>query len=411
MSMSFVPDMGLDGDMAGYYALLTDITDLNEAREQLAQSQKLEAMGQLTGGVAHDFNNVLMAVLANLEMLEEDLGEGTEQVDMARAAKRAVRRGAEVTNQLLAFARKQTLAPTAIDLHELSLSLGTLLTPSMGETVDLSTRISEPLSPAFADRGLLQNALLNLAVNARDAMPDGGTLLIELGDVTLDATRLTDSDVAAPGDFVMIAVSDSGTGIEAHLLERIFDPFFTTKGMAKNSGLGMSMVQGFVQQSEGHLEIESEVGVGTTVRLFLPQAGTGTGAAAEAVSHQQAVPTGNETVLLVEDDVAVRETLASSLKRMGYTVVVVEDGPAALAVLAKQPVDAVVTDQIMPKGMTGTEMARQARKIRPDLDFVVITGYADALNSAAAGLKGNDQLLSKPFTTGTLAQALRNVLD
>jgi signal transduction histidine kinase len=232
--------------VVGFYSLATDITDLHQAQEALAQSQKMEAVGRLTGGVAHDFNNVLMAIIANLEMLEDDLGEDDERIGLARAASGAARRGADVISRLLAFARKQTLEPAAIDLHELGASLGTLLTSSLGEAVKVTTRISEPLSPAFADQGHLQNALLNLAVNAADAMPQGGKLEIEMADVRLDGARLAGNEVARPGDFVMIAVSDTGSGIAAELMDRIFDPFFTTKGMATNSGLGMSMVQGFV---------------------------------------------------------------------------------------------------------------------------------------------------------------------
>ncbi len=242
-------------------------------------------------------------------------------------------------------------------------------------------------------------------------MPHGGKLKIEIADAQLDEAQLVGNDVAAPGDFVMIAVSDSGSGIEAELMDQVFEPFFTTKGMSDHSGLGMSMVQGFVQQSEGHLEIESEVGIGTTVRLFLPRAGEDEGVEAKPASHQQALPTGRETILLVEDDAAVRNSLEKSLTRLGYSVEVTEDGPSALAMLLKQSVDAVVTDQIMPKGMTGIELAKLARKKHPNLGFVFITGYADALDTTAASIEGNDQLLSKPFTQDTLAAAVRSVLE
>lgn len=410
MNITYVPDFDLDGEVVGFYSLSTDITDLHQAQEALAHSQKMEAVGRLTGGVAHDFNNVLMAVIANLEMLEDDLGPGDERVQLARAAIGAARRGADVISRLLAFARKQTLDPAAIDLLDLSASLGTLLTSSMGGAVKVTTRISEPLSPAFADQGHLQNALLNLAVNAADAMPHGGKLEIEMADVRLDEARLAGNEVARPGDFVMIAVSDTGSGIAAELMDRIFDPFFTTKGMATNSGLGMSMVQGFVQQSQGHLEIESEVGVGTLVRIFLPCAEASKEAPAKPADRPQAQLGGSETILLVEDDQAVRNTLAQTLGRLGYSVAVAEDGPAALAVLAAQPVDAVVTDQIMPHGMTGLELARQAAKDYPGLGFVLITGYADALKAAADDGEGKYQMLSKPFGQASLAAAVRSAL-
>ncbi len=391
-------------------SILSDITERKQLQEQLVQYRKMEAVGRLTAGVAHDFNNVLMAIIANLEMLEDDAEGDEEHLEMIATATEAARRGAEVTARLSAFSRQQTLAPQALDLPKLCASVVALLKPSLGENIEIETRDRGLLSRAYVDPGHLQNALVNLAVNAQDAMPEGGKLRFELADVDLDSEQLSDAPEVAPGAYVMVAVQDSGTGIAGEILDKVFDPFFTTKGMANSSGLGLSMVQGFVRQSGGHIELKSEVGAGTTIRLYLPKAVATDQAKVRREAREQP-PGGQLSILLVEDDAAIRGTLAKSLGRLGYQVVEAEDGPSALTFLKLQAPDLVITDLMMPGGMNGAELARQAKNQHPDLGFIFISGYADAANKVAADLDQGVRVLGKPFSQEDLAAALRDVLD
>ncbi len=398
---------GIPVSWKGNVALLTIFRDISERKlvgSELARARKTEAIGRLTGGVAHEFNNVLMAVMANLEMLEADLEGDEGQLEMVRTASLAARRGADVTNRLTAFGRHQALTPENIDPSEFAPRTRNLLKSGLHENIEIETLVHRPLDNIFADPGQLHAALSELALNSSEAMPEGGTLTLEYGNTHLDRQRLAQSE-AAPGDYALVAVQDTGSGIAAGDIERIFDPFFTTRGMATHSGLGLSMVQGFVRQSAGHIEIESEPGAGTTVRLYLPRADEGEEGAAEATLG------GGETILLVEDDEVVRASLAGSLRHLGYVVVDAEDAAAALVVLGCQPIDLVVTDIIMPGGMSGFDLAQTVATEHPGPGFVFMSGYADALAHNGSVPVSSGQLLRKPFNRRDLGRAIRHALD
>ncbi len=368
----------------------------------------MEAVGQLTGGVAHDFNNLLQIITTNLAFLAEDLRGNPEHLEMLEAAQMAAERGSQVTHGLLAFTRQQALLPEAIDIETFVADTVKLLKPALGETIAIEIRIAAALPPPLADRGHLQNALINLAVNARDAMSDGGTLLIEVSADQPAAVSPSDDAAPAPEGYVLIAVTDDGCGIPAEDLERATEPFFTTKGMANHSGLGLSMVLGFARQSGGHLEIESEIGRGTAVKLYLPgarQKMTATSGAAEAPAG------GHECVLLVEDDAAVRQSLSMMLQRLGYVVRAAANGRAALEILENEAFDLLITDLIMPGGLGGSDLAARAREQHPDIHVIFISGYSDAVGSMIDTLQDGDQVLGKPFGAGDLAAAVRRALE
>ena len=386
-----------------------DVTERLQMEEQLRHAQKMEAVGQLTGGVAHDFNNMLQIITTNLAFLAEDIHGNPQQMEMIKTAQTATERGSQVTHGLLAFTRQQALLPEPLDIESFVSDTVRLLRPTLGETIAIETRIDQPIPRPLADRGHLQNALVNLAVNARDAMPNGGTL--RLGVNAGQPSGRPPADEAAPGldDYVVITVSDDGCGIPADVIERTTDPFFTTKGMADHSGLGLSMVLGFVRQSGGRLEIESEVGQGTTLRLYLPCAAADAAAADVVASETPA--TGHERILVVEDDAAVRQALSTMLQRLGYAVAAAKDGPEALKMLERQAHDLVVTDLIMPGGLRGGDLAARAREQQPEIRVVFISGYAEAISTMAGTLHDGDEVLGKPFSTAEMAAAIRRALD
>ena len=375
----------------------------------LAQTQRGDAIAKLTGGVAHDFNNLLQVIVTNLHFLEEDLAPDDACREMVDFALEAADRGAEVTHRLLAYTQQQMLTPEETDLNKLIGDVTALLRSSLGEMIEIETRLAagEPMSKI--DPGHMQNALVNLAVNARDAMPDGGKLTFVTEELHFDEESAASHDDMEAGDYVMIAAHDSGCGIVAETLERVFEPYFTTKGLATNHGLGLSMVYGFARQSGGRAEIESEIGVGTSVRIYLPRA-----AGVEKRDHKK-VPAkdglrGNETILLVEESPQVLATLEHSLRRLGYTVLSAQNGPKAMSILEGREVDLIVTDMVMPKGMTGRELARRARANHPDLAVIFVTGYAEAAAQHAQNQEPG-LLLRKPFVPERLAQAVRQSLD
>ncbi len=395
-------------------AFLRDISERREMAEQLGRALRLEAVGRLTGGVAHDFNNILTIIITNLHFLTEELEEGVvdekELRVMVDAALEAATRGSDVTHRLLAFSRQESLQPQTFDLAKLITDTARLLAPALGETVKLETHIADDLAPPYADRGHLQNALVNLAVNSRDAMKDGGTLTIEAANAVLGPKIFSERRGARPGDYVMVAVHDSGSGIAAETLERIFEPFFTTKDKSTNSGLGLSMVHGFAMQSAGHIEVESEVGSGTSIRLFLPQASE-IERNDMAAEPSRDMPGGSERVLLVEDEEAVRRSLSQSLVRLGYTVIEAADGPQALDIVEAEDFDLLVTDLVMPGGLSGLELVRETRVRRPATKVLFISGYAEALERLGDVLEPGDRYLSKPFRQSQLATTLRQVLE
>jgi len=396
--------------LRGVLYIAEDVTEHRNVQRQLSHAQKMEAIGQLTGGLAHDFNNLLTVVIGNLELLEDYSKENAVALEAARRASEASMRGAQLTRQLLAFSRKQALSPKAIDLNVVVTETAALLQRTIGESIELEVRCSTGIWPAQADRSQVESALANFVINARDAMPSGGRLVIETGNAHLDADYAAENSEVASGDYVMMAVADNGTGIAPEVLERVFEPFFTTKEADKGTGLGLSMVYGFAKQSGGHVKIYSEVGHGTMVRLYLPRATAG-----EAVIEQE--PAGTSTlavkgrmILVVEDKGDVREIAVRELVRVGYRVLQADNPLAALAILDQtEGIDVLFTDVIMPGGMTGVDLAREARKHRPGLRVLYTSGFSDAL--ADTGHRGRKEaLLTKPYRRQELAAKLSELL-
>jgi signal transduction histidine kinase len=384
--------------------------ELQRTSAQLQQAQKMEAVGNLSGGMAHDFNNLLMVVLGNLELLADRLREDRLAATLVEAAMQAATRGAELTQRLLAFARRQPLAPKITDVNALVASMTRLLERMLEEHIKLTLVTGAGVWPVMIDPAQLSAAIANLVNNARDALPDGGRITVETRNTHLDTDYTGLNPDVVPGDYVLIEVSDTGTGMTPETLTRAFEPFFTTKEAGTGTGLGLSMVFGFVKQSQGHIKIYSEPGQGTTVRLYLPRY-TG-GAAAEAATA--ATPAnGHETVLLVEDKEDVRRIAARQLADLGYTVLEAENGPDAMRVLRDPAaaVDLLFTDLIMPGGMNGHDLARAAQAIRPGLKVLFTSGYPGHPLRDDDRIKEGEAFLAKPFRKQDLARKLREVLD
>lgn len=389
---------------------MTDISERLALEEQLRQSQRLEAVGQLTGGVAHDFNNLLTVIIGNADIINQSLPKDSKLLSLASMIEEAANRGAELTSSLLAFARRQPLDPKNIDINILLSNLKTLLSRALGEEIHCEFILKEELWLAQVDPGLLDNALLNLTLNARDAMPNGGQLMIETQNVNIKDDYALRHDMAA-GDYVRIAVSDSGVGIASEDLDKVFEPFYTTKGKDKGTGLGLAMVYGFIKQSRGHINIYSEVGQGTTVRLYLPRAVESADALPDANIEKQ-LPMGNERILVVEDDAMVREYVVSQLQLFGYQVHTAVDGPSALELLNQGlVVDLLFTDVVMPNGMGGRELADAAKKLRPDLSVLYTSGYTENSIVHHGRLDNGVLLLSKPYSRDEMAQKIRQALS
>ena len=360
--------------------------------------------------MAHDFNNLLTVITGNLEMLEERL-TNADHLSLLTEAQEAADLGAKLAGRLLAFGRRQPLNPKPINLSELAAGMADLLSRSLGEMVRLETRLAPDLRTTMADQGQVENALLNLAINARDAMPEGGRLLIETSEVEIDEEALAVHVEVKPGPYAMLAVSDTGTGMTPEVRQRAFEPFFTTKGPGGGSGLGLSMVYGFVKQSGGHVQIYSELGHGTTIRLYLPIRDPD-GRVAASRTPRATGAAGGETVLVVEDDQRVRRVSVRRLKDLGYVVIEVDSGPAALRILDQgDPIDLVFTDVVMPGGMTGLDLAREVRRRRPELKVLFTSGYADPAMIEGGTLTANDGWLGKPYSRADLASKLRELLD
>jgi PAS domain S-box-containing protein len=390
---------------------MLDITDRKSLEEQLRQAQKMEAVGQLTGGIAHDFNNLLTVIMGNAESLSESLGDNPRLKHLAELMAMAAQRGADLTRSLLAFARKQTLAPRVTDVNALVSRMEDLLRRTLGEQIEVVLVRGEGLWNAAVDPAQLDSAILNLAVNARDAMPNGGKLTIETANVELDDAYASQNIGAVAGPHVMIAVSDSGAGMTPEVLTRAFDPFFTTKETGKGTGLGLSMVYGYVKQSGGHVKIYSEIGHGTTVRLYLPKS---VGPVEPGVAPEEAAGArgGGETILLVEDDDSVRANAKTQLESLGYRVLAAGDGPEALEILREgRPVDLLFTDVVLRGGMNGPQLAEAARRLRPALKVLYTSGYAEGALGSARQHGRRIDLLSKPYRRHDLAVKLRRVLD
>jgi PAS domain S-box-containing protein len=381
-----------------------DVTERRTVEQQLFQSQKMEAVGQLTGGIAHDFNNMLTVVIGNLDALARTLKGSGRNFDRAQMALTGALSCAELTRRMLAFARRQPLQPKPVHLGQMSLSIAKLLGRTLGERLTIEVHIQDDLWHVMADPAQVESSLINLAVNARDAMTEGGTLTVDARNIVM-----VHSDGDLPGgEFVVLSVTDTGSGMPQDVVDRALEPFFTTKKMGHGTGLGLSMVYGFVKQSGGHVRIESAVGRGTSVRLYLPK----TDAALEpqnAASEQEVTTyTGHERcILLVEDDAGVRAVTAALLKELHFTVMEADNGTRALEIIDREPnIDLLFTDIVMPGGINGFELGRRAKERRPQLPVLYATGYAASFSATEQGA----DVLAKPYRESDLLVKLRRLL-
>ena len=387
-----------------------DLTEKQAAEAQLRHAQKMDAVGQLTGGVAHDFNNILTVITGTIGILEEAVAGDPQLAAVAKLIDEAAERGANLTRHLLAFARKQPLQPLEVDVNALVLEAAKLLHPTLGEHIEITPLLAEDAWTALADPNQLATAVLNLAINARDAMPNGGKLALETNNVYLDENYADMQSEVTPGNYVMIAVSDTGTGIPAALLERVFEPFFTTKEVGRGTGLGLSMVFGFVKQSGGHVKIYSEEGHGTSVKIYLPRA-TGLHQTAAEAQVAADIEGGNETILVVEDDSLVRRYVMTQIESLGYTTLEAANASDALQIVDNvATIDLLFTDVIMPGNMNGRQLVDEALKRRPGLKTLYTSGYTENAIVHHGRLDSGVLLLAKPYRKSELARMIRLAL-
>jgi PAS domain S-box-containing protein len=388
-----------------------DLTEKHAAEAQIRQAQKMEAVGQLTGGVAHDFNNILTVITGTIGILSDAVADRPPLVAIARMIDDAAERGASLTRHLLAFARKQPLQPRDVDVNALVLETAKLLHPTLGEHIEIAPLLEADAWTALVDPNQLSTAILNLALNARDAMPGSGKLTLETGNVYLDENYASMHSEVTAGNYVMIAVSDTGSGIRAGDLEKVFDPFFTTKEVGKGTGLGLSMVFGFVKQSNGHIKIYSEEGHGTTVKIYLPRA-TGLGQTVAEMTETTRIEGGHEVVLVVEDDALVRRYVVTQVESLGYTTLEASNAAEALNVIGNAAaVDLLFTDVIMPGPMNGRQLVDEALKRRPSLKTLFTSGYTENAIVHHGRLDSGVLLLAKPYRRSDLARMMRMALD
>jgi PAS domain S-box-containing protein len=399
------------GGVRFFNAFVRDITEKIAAEEQLRQAQKMEAVGQLTGGIAHDFNNMLTVITGTIDILAAGVADRPELAAIAKLIGEASDRGAELTARLLAFARKQPLNPQETDINALLAEAVQLLRPTLGAYIEIESKLEENAWPALIDPIQLTTALVNLGVNARDAMPDGGRLTLETSNVMLDESYPRMNVDVTAGPYVMIAVSDTGAGIPEAIREKVFEPFFSTKEVGKGTGLGLSMVYGFVKQSGGHIKVYSEEGHGTTIRLYLPRAAAALDRAVEPARNRP-IAGGNETILIVEDDEMVRNFVIAQISGLGYATLDATNGAEALALIdAGVPFDLLFTDMMMPGPFNGRKLAEEAAKRRPGIRVLFTTGYTENAVIHHGRLDPGVLLLAKPYSRSDLAQMLRNALD
>jgi signal transduction histidine kinase len=391
-------------------AMVQRFREIEATESQVRQSQKMEAIGQLTGGVAHDFNNILTVITGTIEILGEAVKDRPHLAQITDMIGAAAARGADLTKHLLAFSRRQPLQPRNVDVNAVVVDAARLLRPTLGEQIEIESMLAHDSAPALIDPSQLSTAILNLALNARDAMPNGGKLTLETKNVVLDENYAAMSSEVNPGNYVMIAVSDSGEGIPANLLEKVFEPFYTTKDVGKGSGLGLSMVYGFVKQSNGHIKIYSEEGHGTTVKLYLPQA-AGVADALPAEAGISEFVRGDESILIVEDDALVREYVVTQISRLGYDTLAANSAAEALAIInGPERIDLLFTDVIMPGGMNGRQLATEAQTRRPRLKILYTSGYTENAIVHHGRLDAGVLLLPKPYLGSDLARMIRTAL-
>ncbi len=402
---TMVPELGPDGLPVGCFVFSFDITETRGMQAALAQAQKMEALGQLTGGVAHDFNNLLTIISGNLSSLKERHPHHKETRELVEPALQASRRGAQLIRSLLSFSRQQPLKPVAVDVNQLVTGLETLIRRSLPSSIQVHTRLTPQPLHSRVDPGQLESALLNFALNARDAMPEGGRLVIRVRPGTLDEQQSEQHELA-PGPYVFIEVSDTGCGMDEATRSKVFEPFFTTKGFGRGSGLGLAMVYGFARQSGGYVHVDSKPGKGSTFILILPPAPPGSLEEHPPEEPAPATATPGALVLLVEDEPEVRKVVRNQLLDLGYPVLEAENGGQAAEILAQvQDITVLLTDIIMPGGMNGRELARLAREERPELHVVLMSGYEEQATQNQTETP-NLRLLSKPFSKRELARAL-----
>ena len=385
---------------------------LRHNEEALRQSQKMEAVGQLTGGIAHDFNNMLTGIIGSLELLRRRLARGrTDDLDsLIDLGVTSANRAAGLTHRLLAFSRRQSLDSKAVQMNELVQSMGELLQRSLNESIQLDMRLHEQLWVAEADPNQLESALLNLVINARDAMPDGGNLVVETGNQVLDRDYTATYSNLEPGDYVVLSVTDNGCGMPESVINRAFDPFFTTKPIGQGTGLGLSMIYGFSKQSGGHVSIDSKIDEGTTVKLYLPRFQGESLPHTPADTEQAPNAVEGETVLIVEDDPAVRVLVSAVLSELGYGFVEAGDADGAMPILdSEQRIDLLISDVGLP-GMNGRQLAEIGRQYRPDLKVLFITGYAEHAAVRGGFLDPGMQMITKPFTFDLLTAKVREMI-
>jgi PAS domain S-box-containing protein len=388
---------------------LRDLTDKIAAEDRIRQAEKMEAVGQLTGGIAHDFNNILTVITGTIEILAEAVAKEPQLAAITRMIDEAAARGADLTQHLLAFARKQPLQPRDIDINTLIIDTAKLLRPTLGEHIEIESVFEDETCAATVDPNQLTTALLNLALNARDAMPDGGKLILETGSVYLDENYAGMHSDVKPGHYALIAVSDTGIGIPAGILDKVFNPFFTSKGPGKGTGLGLSMVYGFVKQSAGHIKIYSEEGHGTTIKMYLPP-GTGASVASEADSAPS-VQGGHETILVVEDDKLVRDYVLTQLHSLGYVTLDAANAAEAIALVeAGREFDLLFTDVIMPGAMNGRQLANELQKSRSGMRVLFTSGYTENAIIHHGRLDSGVLLLAKPYRKSDMAGMIRKAL-
>jgi PAS domain S-box-containing protein len=395
-----------------FVAVVHDLTNRKKTEQQLIRAQKMETVGQLSGGIAHDFNNLLTVIVGNADTLGEFLKARPDLKQYCESIVSAGMRGADLTQRLLAFGRRQALKPVALECNQLVESLRKLLRRTLREDIAIRASFESESVVAYADPSQLESAIINLALNAQDAMPNGGHLTIATAEAVLDDADPGLQPDVQPGRYVVIVVTDDGTGMSPEVRERVFEPFFTTKDVGKGTGLGLSMVYGFVKQSNGHIAIYSELGLGTTIRMYLPADRGGRPAAPAPVVEDTTLPDGRETVLVTEDDPFVRSYAVACLQGLGYAVITASDSREAIAKLADgADPDILFTDIVMPGGINGWELAQAARKIRPHLKVLLTSGYALDTLIASGRLTATTPILNKPYRRADLARALREALD
>jgi PAS domain S-box-containing protein len=406
--VSGAPLRDTSGAINGAALVYHDVTASRETERKLQQAQKLDAIGKLTGGVAHDFNNMLTVITGTTETLVAGLHDRPNLLSVATLIDQAAERCTELIQHLLAFARKQPLQPRNVDINSTIIDIAKLLRPTLGEQIEIDSVLEREVATAHIDPSQLANSLLNMAINARDAMPNGGKLLLETRNVLLDEAYARENADVRPGPYVMLAVSDTGTGMRAEVRDKAFEPFFTTKEVGKGSGLGLSMVYGFVKQSGGHIKIYSEEGHGTTIKLYLPPADGHAEASAPSLAPAAG---GSETILVVEDDSLVRNFVIAQLHGLGYKTIAATDSRAALAyVESGQKFDLLFTDVVMPGGMTGRQLADEVEKRRPRTKVLYTSGYTENAIVHHGRLDQGVLLLTKPYRSSQLARMVRLAL-